>query len=333
MAPLVSILLPVRDGAPYLAEALRSLSDQTFGDFEAIVVDDGSKDASSEVARAHAREDDRFRVLRSAALGIVPALERARAEARGELLARMDADDVALPGRLAAQVAVLAAEPDLVACGCGVEYWPRERVTDGARRYEAWLNGLVTPELAARDAFVECPIAHPALVARADAIAAVGGWRDPGWPEDHDLVLRLWACGWRFRNVDEVLLRWRDHPARLSRTSPRYAQDAFVRGKVHHLRETLLAGHPGAVVWGAGPVGKSFARELQRQGVPVLAFVEVDPRKLGRTIHGAPVVPVDEAPPDGLALGAVAGEEARTRIREAVAAQGRIDGVDFVAVA
>lgn len=333
MAPLVSILLPVRNGEPYLAEALRSLSEQTLADFEAIVVDDGSTDGSLALARAHAHADDRVSVLARPARGIVAALERARAGARGELLARMDADDVALPGRLAAQVAALAAEPDLVACGCGVEYWPRERVTDGSRRYEAWLNGLVTAELAARDAFVECPIAHPALLARADAVAAVGGWRDPGWPEDHDLVLRLWARGWRFRNVDEVLLRWRDHPARLSRTSPRYAQDAFVRGKVHHLRETLLAGRPGAVVWGAGPVGKSFARELQRQGVRVLAFVEVDPRKLGRTIHGAPVVPVDEAPAEGIALGAVAGADARTRIREAVAAQGRIEGVDFVAVA
>ncbi|MEZ5101150.1 MAG: glycosyltransferase [Thermoleophilia bacterium] len=333
MAPLVSILLPVRDGEPYLAEALRSLSAQTFADFEALVVDDGSTDGSLAVARAHAREDDRFRALTGPAGGIVAALERGRGEARGALLARMDADDVALPERLAVQVAALAAERDLVACGCGVEYWPRDRVTDGARRYEAWLNGLVTAELAARDAFVECPIAHPALVARADAIAAVGGWRDPGWPEDHDLVLRLRARGWRFRNVDSVLLRWRDHPLRLSRTSPRYAREAFVRGKVHHLRETLLAGRAGAVVWGAGPVGKSFARELQRQDVRVLAFVEVDPRKLGRTIHGAPVVAVDDAPPDGVALGAVAGAEARSRIREAVATQGRVEGVDFVAVA
>ena len=330
--PLVSVLLPVRDGAAHLVEALASLSAQTLGDFEGLVVDDGSADESAEIAEAHARADDRFRVLRQRPAGIVVALERARAEARGRLLARMDADDVALPGRLEAQADALAAG-DLAACGGRVEYFPREQVRGGARRYERWLNGLVTPEAAARDVLVECPLPHPTLVARGEAIAAVGGYRDAGWPEDYDLVLRLWAAGARFRNVEPVVLRWREHPARRSRTDPAYAVEAFVRCKVHHLRETLLRRFASVVVWGAGPVGKSFARELARTGVPVAAFVDVDPRKLGRVIHGAPVVPQEEAPRFGssLALGAVAGEAARAEIRAAVAAQGRRDGVDFVA--
>jgi hypothetical protein len=131
------------------------------------------------------------------------------------------------------------------------------------------------------------------------------------------------------------VLRWREHPARLSRRSRAYAPEAFVRCKVHHLRATLLRGRAGAVVWGAGPVGKAFARELLAQGEHVLAFVEVDPRKLGKRIHGAPVVPVEEAPrfADALSLGAVAGLEAREEIRRAVASQGGREGVDFVAVA
>ena len=332
--PLVSVILPVRDGAAHLVEALASLSAQTLGDFEALVVDDGSADESAEIAEAHARADDRFRVLRQRPAGIVVALERARAEACGRLLARMDADDVALPGRLEAQADALAAG-DLAACGGRVEYFPREQVRGGARRYERWLNGLVTPEAAARDVFVECPLPHPTLVARGEAIAAVGGYRDAGWPEDYDLVLRLWAAGARFRNVEPVVLRWREHPARRSRTDPAYAVEAFVRCKVHHLRETLLRRFASVVVWGAGPVGKSFARELARTDVSVAAFVDVDPRKLGRVIHGAPVVPQEEAPRFGssLALGAVAGEAARAEIRAAVAAQGRRDGVDIVAVA
>jgi hypothetical protein len=164
---------------------------------------------------------------------------------------------------------------------------------------------------------------------RRDALARAGGYRDCGWPEDYDLVLRLWAGGARFRNVDRVVLRWREHPGRASRSEPRYAQEAFVRCKVHHLRATLLRGRK-AVIWGAGPVGKSFAREL---GDAVIAFVEVDPRKIGREIYGVPVAAVDEAPRVGIALGAVAGEEARARIRELVAAQGRREGEDFVAVA
>ena len=325
--PVVSVLVPVRDEAPYLAEALASLSSQTLDDFEVLVVDDGSRDGSAEIAAAHAREDARFTVLRQPRLGLVRALERARAEARGRFLARMDGDDLALPQRLKVQVEALE-QDDLAACGGGISYFPEDSVRDGARRYERWINGLVTEGAAARDVFVECPIPHPTLVARREAV----DYRPCEWPEDYDLVLRLWARGQRFRNVDEVVLRWRDHPGRLSRTEPRYSLAAFIRCKVAHLRATMLRTFEQVVVWGAGPVGKAFAREL---GPRVVAFVDVDPRKIGRTIYGAPVVAIEDAPRFAVAfaIGAVAGEEARAEIRATVAAQGRRDGVDFVAVA
>jgi glycosyltransferase involved in cell wall biosynthesis len=325
-APLVSVLLPVRDEAPYLGEALASLSSQTLDDFEVLVVDDGSRDGSAEIAEAHARGDPRFRVLRRPRDGLVAALEHARAEARGRYLARMDGDDVALPQRLAVQVNALETE-GLAACGGGIRYFAEETVRDGARRYERWINGLVTVEAAAQDVFVECPIPHPTLLARREAVE----YRQCDWPEDYDRVLRLWARRERFRNVDEVVLCWRDHPGRLSRTEPRYSLSAFVRCKVTHLRATLLGGRE-VVVWGAGPVGKTFARALHPQ---VVAFVDVDPHKIGKTVYGAPVVAADEAPrfARAFAIGAVAGETARAEIRAVVAEQGRHEGIDFVAVA
>jgi hypothetical protein len=104
---------------------------------------------------------------------------------------------------------------------------------------------------------------------------------------------------------------------------------------VHHLLEALPSAAGGVVVWGAGPVGKSFARELRRCGAGLRAFVEVDARKIGRQIYGVPVISMDGAArlPGGLALGAVAGEDARALVRQAVAAEGRREGIDFVAVA
>ncbi|HTZ05394.1 MAG TPA: glycosyltransferase family 2 protein, partial [Gaiellaceae bacterium] len=264
---LVSVLLPVRDGEAFLDDALRSIAEQTREDLEVVVVDDGSRDASGDIARDWAARDARFRVVRQEPLGFVAASQRGCAEARGGYVAAMGADDVARPRRLELQLAVLQDE-GLDACGGGVSYFPD--ATDGLRRYERWLNSLTTVEAAARDLFVECPIGHPTLFARAGAIS----YRAVDWPEDYDLVLRLWAAGGRFRNLDEVVLDWRDHPARLARTDERYSLTAFARCKVHYLRGHVLRGRP-AVVWGSGPVGKLHARALLDAGVAVSAFVDV----------------------------------------------------------
>ena len=203
--PRVSVLLPVRDEEPFLGECLESLSAQTLPDFEVIAVDDGSTDATPGILEAHARADSRFRVLRQEPAGMVAASERARAEARAPLLARMDADDVALPERLELQVAAIE-EEGLAAVGGRVEYFPEP--TDGLRAYADWLNSLVTVEAALRDLWVECPLPGPGLTARAELVS----YRDHGWPEDYDLILRIWEAGGSFRNVDALVHRWRDHP-------------------------------------------------------------------------------------------------------------------------
>jgi len=321
----VSVLIPVRDGEAYLDEALGSIAAQTHEHLEVIIVDDGSRDASGEIARGWAGRDRRFRVVQQEPQGFVGASRRACGEARGAYVAAMGADDVARPRRIEVQLAALQDE-GLDACGGGVAYFPE--VTDGLRRYERWLNSLTTVERARRDLFVECPIGHPTLLARAGAIS----YRPVDWPEDYDVVLRLWAGGGRFRNVEEVVLDWRDHPSRLARTDERYALAAFARCKVHYLRRHLLRGRQ-AVVWGSGPVGKLHARMLMEAGVEVAAFVDVDARKIGKRIYGVPVHAHDDGPRDGVALGAVAGEAARARLRELALAQGRHEGDDFVSVA
>jgi glycosyltransferase involved in cell wall biosynthesis len=332
--PLVSVIVPVRDEALFLEEALLSLAEQTFEDFEVIVVDDGSRDASPEIATEFAASDQRFRLIRQGRRGVVAAAERARTAARGRYVACMDGDDRAHPRRLEVQLDALESE-DLVACGGGVSYFSEDGVLAGLRRYADWLNSLTTPELAARDVFVESPISNPTLFARRDVLDSVGGYRETPWPEDYDLVLRLWSAGGRFRNLDTVVHAWRDHPNRLSRTSPRYSIEAFARCKVHHLRRTLLRRGEQAVVWGAGPVGKMFARELLDANVEVVEFVDVDPRKIGQTIYDIPVRSAEEGTRRRavVAIGAVAGPAARGQLRALAGEQGRVEGVDFIAVA
>ena len=333
--PLVSVVLPVRDGAATLDAALASLRAQTSPRFEVVIVDDGSRDATPRIARAWEQRDDRFRLVGMPPGGIVAALQRGLAESRGQYIARMDADDTSHPERLAAQLDLLECSPGLAGCGTGIRYVPESSVTPRATAYAAWLNAMTTWETVAANIFVECPLAHPTFMFRARALASVGGYRDRAWPEDYDLLLRLWRAGHRFVSVPRVLIDWGDDPGRLSRNHPAYSLAAFRACRVHHLRRSMLAGREGVVVWGAGPTGKSLAIEFQRQGVRVAAFAEVDPRKIGQVIHGAPVCEAGAAREFGAVLhvGAVARAAGREAVRTAALKAGLKDGVDFVSMA
>lgn len=339
----VSVLLPCRNAGDTLQRCLDSLSRQTFRDFEIVAVDDGSTDATGEILRAAAEEEPRLRLLEGPHRGLVPALRRAVAHAEGGLLARMDADDLAHRRRLELQVDHLEAHPELSACGTAVRFCPRSRLGSGMRRYERWLNSLGSPERVRRDLFVECPVAHPTLMIRARALEEAGGYRDPGWPEDYDLILRLHRAGARCGNVERRLHLWRLRPNRLSARSERYSPDAFRRCKVHHLLRGFVPEERPVVVWGAGSVGKAFGRELLRQGGDLDAWVDLDPRKIGQEIHGAPVLRPDElltgqgagAAPTGrpYVLAAVGSPGARGEIRERLDAAGLTELEDYRAVA
>jgi glycosyltransferase involved in cell wall biosynthesis len=327
------VLLPVRDAATTLPACLRSLSRQTLKDHEVVAIDDGSSDTSGELLEAFARKDPRLRVVHTPRLGLVPALQRALGLAQAELVARMDADDLAHRDRLALQRERLFAERQLTVVGCRVAV-PAD-AGEGMKAYVAWSNGLLDHERITADLHVESPLVHPSVMMRASALRQLGGWREFPGPEDYDLWLRGYAAGWRFAKREETLLVWRDSALRLTRTDPRYQADRFFELKLESLRQgPLRAGRP-VVLWGAGPVAKAWSRALRGLGHKLLAWVEVDRRKIGNRVHGAEVVGIEEAGrfPQALHLAAVGQRGARERIRENAQALGLREGEGFVAVA
>lgn len=332
----MSVLLPVRDAGEALSACLDSLAAQSLADHEVIAVDDGSCDESGERLAERAARDPRLRVLRTPPRGIASALNLALSAARAGVVARMDADDVAHVERLRLQAERLARDAEVDVLGCRVATAAPAAAGQGAgmRDYASWVNGLLDHEAMARGRFVESPIVHPSVAMRTRALRGLGGYRDFNGPEDYELWLRAFDAGLRFAKLPEVLLEWRDSPGRLTRTDPRYCARAFVRLKVAALARGPLASRP-AVVWGAGPIGKAFARALLAAGQRVVAFVEVDRRKIGQRIHGAPVLAVGEARllRGAAHLGAVGQKGARERIREEAARLGLVDGADFFAVA
>lgn len=331
--PQVSVIMPVRDGALYLAEAIESLEEQAFDDFEVIVVDDGSRDETPRILEDWARRSARVTVMSGPRRGIAKALMAALDSARAPLVARMDADDVALQKRLLAQVQTLEAHPDIAVLGTHVRIVPRgAALTNGMRRYEAWLSSLTTPEELERDLFVESPLCHPSVMARRQALMAVGGYRELDGPEDYDLWLRLARQGAALANVPHVHLEWRDRPERATRCDRRYREDAFAKLKLHHLLDWRLAGRRRVGVWGAGPLGKRWAKRLVAKGVEIAFFVEVDPRKIGQTIHSAPVIDAEGLPKQGELpiLVAVGVEGARELIRNELRSRDYYEPRDFI---
>lgn len=318
----VSWLIPVRDAVVTVAAAVGSALGECGPDDEVVVVDDGSRDGSADAVP----RDPRVRLVRGPAGGIVAALERGRAACRGRYVARLDADDEALPGRIAAQLAVLEARPDVVAVG------GRARlvgpVGEGMRRYTAWINGL---EDLHRELCVEAPLFHPATTLRADALHGVGGWRAFDGPEDYDLWLRLVDAGGRLAAVPREVVAMRDRPDRLTRTDPRYRPAAFVP-----LRQAFLGPRlPRRVVlWGAGRAGRPWTRWLLDRGHDVPAVLDL---RAGGTRHGVPVrarEDLEHLELDALVV-AVGARGARAEIRERIAAwrPELVEGRDWWAVA
>jgi glycosyltransferase involved in cell wall biosynthesis len=332
--PLISILMPVRNEERYLQEALDSVVRQTSADWELVAVDDGSTDATPAILAAAAARDSRIRVMRLPGRGLVTALNAGLAQCRGLFLARMDGDDVCHPRRLERQAAFLIKNPQVGLVASSFRHFPRAGLRRGMLDYEKWQNSLLDQDRITRDLFVESPFVHPGVMTRRSVVENAGGYRDCGWAEDYDLWLRMAAQGITFARLPEPLFFWRDHPKRETRTSGLYAQDAMRRCKLHHLRRGFLQGIEELVIAGAGQEARAWQRLLAVEGVRVSHWLDVDPRKLGRILHGAPVLHSSQLDLAGRKMIVAIGlRGARTQFREVAAQRGWLDGKDFVCVA
>lgn len=331
--PRVSILLPVRNEEQFLPAALDSLYRQTMTSWELVCVDDGSTDATPSILAGAARRDPRVRIVKTAGRGLVAALNTGLAECRAPLVARMDGDDISHPRRLELQTVRMMAEPDLGLAACAFRHFPRSHVRLGMESYEKWQNSLDSHEAIMRDLFVESPFVHPSVMFRKREVEAVGGYRKTGWAEDYDLWLRLAANGTRFARLPQTLFFWRERPARATRTLPEYTAEAFRTCKAHHLREGFLHGVADVVLAGAGLEGRAWMRTLDRQGIGVKLWIDVDPRKIGRILHGALVLgPAEAATANGKMLITVGTRGAREQVRNWAHAAGFWEGKDFLCV-
>lgn len=337
--PSVSVILPCYNAAQTLEETLESLAAQTHKDFEVLAVDDGSTDNTADILDRWAKNDSRFKVISRPHAGVISASNAGMLASIAPYIARLDADDRAHPQRLEKQLAFLNANPNIALVSCLVKAFPEEDVGDGFRIYLEWLNALISDEDIRREIFVESPLPNPSVMIRREWMLRMGGYQDRGFPEDYDLYLRLYLAGARFAKIPEVLHEWREHPDRITHTDSRYSLENFLRTKAYYLARGPLKGRDAVIIWGSGMIGRRLAKQLERQDMPLVAFVDIDPKKIGRTRRGKPIIAPDELEKcweqyqNPVILASVGSRGARKLIRERLNNFGYKEGMDWWAAA
>ena len=248
MDPCFSVVMPVRNAQPFLDEAVQSILAQSRGDFEFVILDDASTDGSRERLREWALRDSRIRLLESETpLGPAASSNQVAMAARCPIVARMDADDVALPGRFRRQLEVLLAHPEAVLVGSLAA-----SIDANGRLVRRSDRSLVVRR------FATAPIAHASIMYRADSFRRIGGYRDEcAYCEDADLYQRMAAEG-MILMIPEPLLLYRYSGA-----------NDRLRVQQHRVEEALdrqwaLAGRAG---YGSPPSGASPGNRVSPMAV------------------------------------------------------------------
>ncbi|SMF06891.1 glycosyltransferase family 2 protein [Desulfovibrio gilichinskyi] len=338
IAPKVSVTMPCYNCEATVGLAIESILGQTFKDLELVAVDDGSSDQTATILKKYSALDSRVKPLFLDHQGVVGAANAAIDLSQGEFLARMDADDLAMPSRIEKQADLLAQNSHVGLTGSLVVFGGDRATCGGYAHYVDWINTLVESSEISLNRFVEFPFANPSIMMRSALVDVHGSFRDGDFPEDYELVLRWLEAGVLMQKVDEELLIWNDPPDRISRNHPKYTVDAFYRIKSEYLYRWLKKNnpdHPRVGVIGSTRVSRKRYGMLEKFGVETAFFVDVDPRKVGQNIHGIAVIHRDDLPAPGevFLLSYVASHGAKNEVTRFLNARGYVMGKDYLLVA
>lgn len=331
--PAISVLLPFRNAGNALDAAIASIVQQSFADLELLLIDNASSQEDQALARKWAEKDPRIGLLQEPDIGIAHALNTGLAHAQGRYIARMDADDISHPERLAKQYAYMETHPEIGVLGTRTAFATTVERNSGMRWFVQWQNEILTPHAHYVKRFVDAPLAHPTVLFRSELVEGHGGYSTDPLPEDHELWLRWMDAGVRFAKLPEELLTWNDHARRLSRTHPNYSTEAFFRTKVKWLAKWLrrkLEGRP-VIIAGTSTICRNRAALLKGEGIPVHAFTDVRPRE----IPGCTFIPHGQLPPtgEGFIVSMISQRGSGDRIAAFLASRGLREGMDFVLAA
>ena len=331
MHPEVTVILPFLNAETTLSEAIQSIVNQTFPDFELLLVDNNSSDNSREIACNWVKKDHRISLLEEKKPGVAHAMNCGLNNAVGRFVARMDADDISHPERLEEQLLFFKKNPGTGLVGCHVSYTPHHMNTKGFQRFVKWVNSFHSSEKIALNRFVEIPVVNPTILYRKEIYESLGGCLQGDFPEDYEMQLRFLDKGVRMAKIPRELLLWQDFPSRLTRTDTRYSTEAFFRVKASYFKkwsEKNNPFHPVIWVWGAGRKTRRHARILEKAGIIIEGYIDIVKNKTSQktTLHFSEI----PAPGKMFIVPMVAKWGAREQINDFLVKANYIEGRDFI---
>ena len=331
--PKISVILPFYNAEETLGRAISSIYHQEFEDFECILVDNNSSDGGRKIALEWEGKDTRLKVTNEDKQGVMFASNRGARMGRGTYLARMDADDVALPGRLGLQSDFLDQNPAYGAIAGRVMHVGDPQYSEGFRRFVEWSNSLCSFEEIYLRRFIDAPIVNPTAMWRRSTMEHHGMYLAGDFPEDYEMWLRWLDQGVKIAKLEEVILEWHDSEKRLTRTDPIYSDRSFYEIKSKYLAKWLSEinpFHPEVAVWGASRISRRRARILEQHGIGISTYIDT---KKGRQIE-KDVTYFEDLPKAGelFILTYIRQMDNREKIQAFLEERGYVEGKDFLLV-
>jgi glycosyltransferase involved in cell wall biosynthesis len=328
---LISVILPFYKPGKSLDTAIESILRQSYHHFELLLINNNADIQSAEIAASYARKDRRVCILFEKKQGIAFALNTGIADANGDLIARMDADDYSFPERLEKQYLFLKNNPETGVVSCRSVFQSSIENSRGYKLYVNWQNNIISSEEHDLNRFVESPIAHPTVMFRKSLVEKYGVYDTGVVPEDYELWLRWMDKGVKFFKIPEYLLQWNDHPARLSRTGEHYSKEAF-----HHIRCKYLAKwalcsidqNKKIIVCGSSSHIRKKAQLLEANGLSIYGYTDV---KINRKANFR-FIPIDELkkPDEWFLVNLISKRGTGPSIRKHFSGLGFAEGRDFI---
>jgi len=278
----ISVVLPFFNAEKTLERAIKSILNQTYVNFEFILVNNNSTDKSIEIVQKYLKLDNRIKLIHEKKQGVVFASNKGMQCAKGQFIARMDADDESLPERLEKQIEFLENNIEIDAVGTLVKYSGKYENL-GLHKFVEYTNTVITPKQISDKRFSELVVINPSIMFRKSSLEKYGHYKYGDFPEDYELFLRWLSLGAKFAKLPEKLLIWYDSDERLTRTDAIYSQDSFFRLKSKYLDEFLKEKnkfYPNVVIWGAGRVSRRRAKMLEQYGIKIQFYIDVDSKKI-----------------------------------------------------